>query len=64
MKILTIVLLAALFGRAGFGESIELAPFPELSAPRAVTAGGAEGHLAVCWLALLFLYRKNVFFKV
>lgn len=24
----------------------------------------AAGHLAVCWLVMLFLYRKNVFFKV
>lgn len=24
----------------------------------------AAGHLAVCWLVLLFLYRKNVFLKV
>ena len=24
----------------------------------------AAGHLAVCWLALWFLYRKNAFFKV
>ena len=32
--------------------------------PEAVAAVISAGYVAVCWLFLYFLYRKNVFLKV